>query len=159
VVENTGCLAATPPTTAQLGLANTRERLRLLYGHHASLRLDDGNGMVTATVLIPATAGEARDAEGALGLIKQLSPDVLFLDIQMPGMTGFDLLGLLEEDVPQVIFTTAFDQHAIRAFEVNALDYLLKPISPDRLTGALRRIEPSRPQRSLSQVFVRDGDR
>jgi two-component system, LytTR family, response regulator len=104
-------------------------------------------------------AGEARDAEEALGLIKQLSPDVLFLDIQMPGMTGFDLLGLIEEDVPQVIFTTAFDQHAIRAFEVNALDYLLKPISPDRLAVALRRIGPSRPQRPLSQVFVRDGDR
>lgn len=104
-------------------------------------------------------AGEARDAEEALVLIGQLSPDLLFLDIQMPGMTGFELLGLLEEDVPQVIFTTAFDQHAIKAFEVNALDYLLKPISPDRLAAALRRIGPSRSQKRLSQVFVRDGDR
>jgi two-component system LytT family response regulator len=104
-------------------------------------------------------AGEARDAGEALALIRESPPDLLFLDIQMPGMTGFDLLSLLEDDVPQVIFTTAFDQHALRAFEVNALDYLLKPISPDRLAAALLRVGPSRSRTRLSQVFVRDGDR
>lgn len=103
--------------------------------------------------------GEARNGAEALSLIKELSPDLLFLDIQMPGMTGFDLLGLLEDDVPQVIFTTAFDQHAIKAFEVNALDYLLKPVAPERLAAAIRRAGPSRPRESLARIFVRDGDR
>ena len=104
-------------------------------------------------------AGEAQNGEEALILIKRLSPDLLFLDIQMPGMTGFELLGVLEEDVPQVIFTTAFDKHAIRAFEVNALDYLLKPIAPARLAAALGRIGRARSQQLLSRVFVKDGER
>ena len=93
-------------------------------------------------------------------MIRDLSPDLLFLDIQYAvGMTGFDLLGLLEDDVPQVIFTTAFDKHAIQAFEVNALDYLLKPIAPERLAAAIRRAGPSNQGESLARVFVRDGDR
>jgi two-component system, LytTR family, response regulator len=74
-------------------------------------------------------AGEARNGEEALELIARLAPDLLFLDIQMPGMTGFELLERLD-DMPQVIFTTAYDQYAIHAFEINALDYLLKPIAP-----------------------------
>jgi two-component system LytT family response regulator len=103
-------------------------------------------------------AGEARNGEEALELIGRLAPDLLFLDIQMPGMTGFELLEQLD-DVPQVIFTTAYDQYAIQAFEVNALDYLLKPIAPNRLATALARLRP-RPERPrLEQVFVRDGDR
>jgi len=103
-------------------------------------------------------AGEARNGEEALELIARLAPDLLFLDIQMPGMTGFELLERLD-DMPQVIFTTAYDQYAIHAFEINALDYLLKPIAPDRLAAALSRLRP-RPERSrLEQVFVRDGDR
>jgi len=104
-------------------------------------------------------AGEARDAKEALSLIGELCPDLLFLDIQMPGMTGFDLLDRLEGEVPRVIFTTAFDEHAIKAFEVNALDYLLKPIAPERLAMALERVPPLRDMRRLSQVFVRDGER
>jgi two-component system LytT family response regulator len=104
-------------------------------------------------------AGEARNGEEALTLIGELSPDLLFLDIQMPGMTGFDLLGRLEDDVPQVIFTTAYDEHAIKAFEVNALDYLLKPIAPERLGAALKRVTPRRQAKRLSRVFVREGDR
>jgi len=84
-------------------------------------------------------AGEARNGEEALELIGRLAPDLLFLDIQMPGMTGFELLEQLD-DVPQVIFTTAYDQYAIHAFEVNALDYLLKPIAPNRLATALARL-------------------
>jgi two-component system LytT family response regulator len=104
-------------------------------------------------------AGEARNGEEALKLIGELSPDLLFLDIQMPGMTGFELLDRLEENVPQVIFTTAYDEHAIKAFEVNALDYLLKPIAPERLAAALRRVAPRRTPQRLSRVFVREGER
>jgi two-component system LytT family response regulator len=102
--------------------------------------------------------GEARNAEEALALVHKLAPDLVFLDIQMPGMTGFDLLEKLD-DVPQVIFTTAFDQYAIRAFEVNALDYLLKPIAASRLAAALSRVRPPSPPGQLERVFVRDGDR
>jgi len=82
--------------------------------------------------------GEARNADEAERMINALSPNLVFLDIQMPGGSGFDLLARLE-DPPSVIFVTAYDQYAIRAFEVNALDYLLKPIEPERLKNALRR--------------------
>ena len=103
-------------------------------------------------------AGEARSGTEALEMITNLIPDLIFLDIQMPGMTGFELLESLE-DVPQVIFTTAYDQYAIRAFEVNALDYLLKPIAPERLAAALARVHPRAETARLEQVFVRDGER
>ncbi|MBV9038212.1 MAG: response regulator transcription factor [Acidobacteriaceae bacterium] len=102
-------------------------------------------------------ASEAQDGEEALVAIRNVSPDLLFLDIQMPGMSGFDVLDRLDTNIPDVISTTAFDQHALRAFEVNALDYLLKPIAPERLAVALSRVMP-RSSRRLSQVFVRDGD-
>ncbi|HEY1205448.1 MAG: LytTR family DNA-binding domain-containing protein [Bryobacteraceae bacterium] len=102
--------------------------------------------------------GEARGVEEALELIPKLAPDLIFLDIQMPGMTGFDLLERLE-DVPQVIFTTAYDAYAIKAFEVNALDYLLKPIAPARLAAALAKVRPAPRLGRLERVFVRDGDR
>lgn len=103
-------------------------------------------------------AGEARSAAEALELIAQLDPDLLFLDIQMPGMTGFELLERLE-DLPAVVFTTAYDAYAIKAFEVNALDYLLKPIVPARLAAALARVRPRAERSRLEQVFVRDGER
>lgn len=102
--------------------------------------------------------GEARTGEEALGLIGELGPDLLFLDIQMPGMTGFELLEQLE-DLPAVVFTTAYDEYAIKAFEVNALDYLLKPIVPARLAAALARLRPRSSPVRLEQVFVRDGER
>jgi two-component system LytT family response regulator len=102
--------------------------------------------------------GEARSGNEAVALLRATMVDVLFLDIQMPGMTGFDVLEALD-DVPQVIFTTAFDHYAIRAFDVNALDYLTKPIAPDRLATALARLRPRLPLARLDQVFVRDGDR
>jgi two-component system LytT family response regulator len=102
--------------------------------------------------------GEARSGNDAIALLRATMVDVLFLDIQMPGMTGFDVLEALD-DVPQVIFTTAFDHYAIRAFDVNALDYLTKPIAPDRLATALARLRPRLPLARLDQVFVRDGDR
>jgi two-component system LytT family response regulator len=103
-------------------------------------------------------AGEARNGEEALALAAQLSPDLLFLDIQMPQMSGFDLLERLD-DVPQVIFTTAYDAYAIKAFEVNALDYLMKPIAPARLAAALAKVRPRPAPVRLERVFVRDGDR
>jgi two-component system, LytTR family, response regulator len=111
--------------------------------------------------------GEATNVEEALDQITKLNPDLIFLDIQMPGETGFDLLEKLEK-VPDVIFTTAFDEFATKAFEVNALDYLLKPIQPERLGAAINKIrkeqniDEQHDKRTLGQfdqVFVKDGDK
>ena len=108
--------------------------------------------------------GEGGNVDQAEEMIGSLAPELLFLDIQMPGGTGFDLLSRLE-DLPQVIFTTAYDEHAVRAFEVDALDYLLKPIDPRRLAEALGRAKSAQTARMpqpgavLEQIFVRDGDR
>jgi two-component system, LytTR family, response regulator len=108
--------------------------------------------------------GEAGNVDQAEELVVSLTPELLFLDIQMPGGTGFDLLGRLE-DLPQVIFTTAYDEHAVRAFEVDALDYLLKPIDPARPAEALSRAKSAvtartpQPGAVLEQIFVRDGGR
>ncbi|MBA4251908.1 MAG: DNA-binding response regulator [Chlorobiaceae bacterium] len=111
---------------------------------------------------------EAVNVDDAIEKITQLKPDLIFLDIQMPGKNGFDLLAQLD-NVPKVIFTTAYDEYALKAFEVNALDYLLKPIEPKRLEEAIRRIsvkelEESIPAKNFSlkaddRVFVKDGDR
>lgn len=84
--------------------------------------------------------GEAEDAASAAEVIERLQPDVVFLDIQMPGMSGFDLLDHVNVSA-NIIFVTAFDEYAIRAFEVNALDYLLKPVNPQRLAQAIERLE------------------
>jgi two-component system LytT family response regulator len=108
--------------------------------------------------------GEAAHVEETCRQVEALAPDLLLLDIQMPGGTGFDVLERLE-DPPDVVFTTAYDAHAVRAFQVNALDYLLKPIEPERLAEALERVRqrgraaraPSGPP--LERVFVRDGER
>ncbi len=115
--------------------------------------------------------GEAVNVEDAYEKIQILKPDLLFLDIQMPGKTGFDLLEMLDR-VPNVIFTTAYDEYALKAFEVNALDYLLKPIQPDRLGESVRKLLRQHHERILAgpdirtrkltsrdQVFVKDGDR
>ncbi len=84
--------------------------------------------------------GEADGASSALDLIAEMRPDLLFLDIQMPGASGFDLLDSIPAPVPAIIFCTAYDVHALRAFEVNAVDYLLKPVDPARLSQALLRL-------------------
>jgi len=84
--------------------------------------------------------GEADSVPSAIKAIQKLSPDVVFLDIQMPGESGFDLLEKTDVDA-HIIFVTAYDEYAIRAFEVNALDYLLKPVNPDRLAKALEKLE------------------
>lgn len=83
--------------------------------------------------------GEAQDGEAAIRKVEEDSPDLLFLDIQMPRMTGFDVLEVLGTNRPQIIFTTAFDEYAIQAFEVRALDYLLKPYEDERFSEALDR--------------------
>jgi two-component system LytT family response regulator len=84
--------------------------------------------------------GECGDGSSAVEKILELTPDVVFLDVQMPGMDGFDVLRTLpRENLPGIIFLTAYEQHALRAFEVHALDYLLKPIDDDRFTSALER--------------------
>ena len=110
--------------------------------------------------------GEAGDIDEARERIESLAPEVVFLDIQMPGGTGFDLLGQLDW-VPRIIFTTAYDRYAVKAFDVNALDYLLKPIEPERLAAALDKLQATPPaarraahkDSSLEQLFVRDGPR
>ena len=112
--------------------------------------------------------GEAMNADEAEQMVNELNPDLLFLDIQMPGRTGFQLLESLDS-APLVVFTTAYDEFALKAFEVNALDYVLKPIHPERLSEAVQKInekEKSRGGRSKDkklglddQVFVKDGDR
>jgi two-component system LytT family response regulator len=116
-------------------------------------------------------AGEAVDADDAVQKLATLKPDVLFLDVQMPGGDGFNLLERLEPPLPAVIFTTAYDEFAVKAFEFNALDYLLKPVDPNRLAAALEKLRQrgsSAPfeaghtaQHRLSledKVFVREGD-
>jgi two-component system LytT family response regulator len=118
---------------------------------------------------------EAANANEGIEKIDSLNPDLVFLDIQMPGKTGFDMLAELEK-APDVIFTTAYDDYALKAFEVNALDYLLKPVEPRRLADALQKLhlEESRDREGVSddeitvnktllhetdQVFVKDGER
>jgi len=116
---------------------------------------------------------EAANANEGIEKIDSLNPDLIFLDIQMPGKTGFDMLAELDK-APDVIFTTAYDDYALKAFEVNALDYLLKPVEPKRLADAIQKLhleddrEPIgedeiQVNRSLlhehDQVFVKDGER
>jgi two-component system, LytTR family, response regulator len=105
--------------------------------------------------------GEAGNIDEARERIEELAPELVFLDIQMPGGTGFDLLTQLD-CAPRVIFTTAYDQYAVKAFEVNALDYLLKPVEPDRLAAAIARLSvPGAAPRAipLEQLFIKDGPR
>lgn len=102
--------------------------------------------------------GEATTGEQALDLIPRLVPDVIFLDVQMPGMNGFELLEHLD-DVPQVIFTTAYDEYALKAFEVSALDYLVKPVIPARLAAAVAKLRPRQDRARLERVFVKEGER
>src|SRR6188474_1987623 len=82
---------------------------------------------------------EASNAGEGVEKIENINPDLIFLDIQMPGKTGFDMLSELDK-APHVIFTTAYDEYAVKAFEVNALDYLLKPVEPKRLADAIQKL-------------------
>jgi two-component system, LytTR family, response regulator len=83
--------------------------------------------------------GEASSCEGAIDLINSYKPQLIFLDIQLSGETGFDLLELIDNSI-KIIFVTAYDEYALRAFEVNAIDYLLKPVNPERLKESIERV-------------------
>lgn len=98
---------------------------------------------------------EAKNADEAKVLIELKQPDLIFLDIQMPEKSGFELLELLQH-VPTVIFTTAYDQYAIKAFEVSALDYLMKPIREERFAKAIEQVKKSIPLIADKQIFVKD---
>lgn len=95
-------------------------------------------------------AGQASDGVGALRLSGELKPDVVFLDVQMPGLTGFEVARrlLLLDSPPQLVFVTAFDQYAVDAFSVNAVDYVLKPVDADRLEQTLERVRQRRPNQA-----------
>ncbi|MDT0559145.1 LytTR family DNA-binding domain-containing protein [Ichthyenterobacterium sp. W332] len=84
--------------------------------------------------------GEANNGVDAVKMINEFKPDLVFLDVQMPGMTGFDVLTHVEE-LPQIIFSTAYDQYALKAFDVHAVDYLLKPYTKDRFKVAIERLQ------------------
>ena len=111
---------------------------------------------------------EAANLHDALALIQQHCPDLIFLDVQMPDGTGFDLLAALDH-TPTVIFTTAYDHYAMRAFDVSALDYLLKPVEPERLAQAIQKLpitaksesksDPETTYTSDGKVFIKDGER
>jgi len=116
--------------------------------------------------------GEAANAAEGIEKIESLSPDLIFLDIQMPGKTGFDMLMELEK-APHVIFITAYDEFALKAFEVNALDYLMKPVEPKRLADAIHKLQQAEEKELAAamaglsrgmlgendQVFVKDGEK
>src|SRR5882672_8473865 len=100
-----------------------RERLRTLLAHESDLEV----------------IGECVNGREAVAAVKKQRPDLLLLDIQMPELDGFQALAQLSQPLPAVIFVTAFDEHAVKAFEVHALDYLLKPFKPARLRAAIAR--------------------
>lgn len=112
--------------------------------------------------------GEADDVPAAQQAIAKLRPDLVLLDIQMPSGTGFDVLDGLDS-APMVVFTTAYDHYAVRAFEANALDYLVKPVVPERLAAAIARARTRQASNATEaprdllgpedQVFLRDGER
>ena len=124
-------------------------------------------------------AGEARDGKEAVFAISKSNPDLVFLDVQMPGMDGFEVVEALAQqgDVPQIVFVTAHDRHALRAFEVQALDYLLKPFNEERFTRVLARarkqvvgsaqisslqklLDSVRPRENYQQrLFIRENER
>ena len=114
---------------------------------------------------------EASNTDEAAAFLETMQPDVLFLDIQMPGKTGFEWLESWDGYLPEVIFTTAFDEYALKAFEVNALDYVLKPIELSRLSESIQKLDKRQIQQTRSittpnhvlgaqdQIFVKDGER
>jgi len=109
--------------------------------------------------------GEAGRVASAAEIIREEKPDAIFLDIQMPGASGFDLLGQLK-DAPKVVFVTAHTEHAARAFEVQAVDYLLKPVRPERLADAVKRLaavcaqaEQSVPYQAMDRICLRTPQR
>lgn len=115
---------------------------------------------------------EAQNGEEGIEKIKQQRPDLIFLDVSMPGMNGFEMLKKLDE-TPQVIFVTAFDEHALKAFDLQAIDYILKPIDPERLSQAIKKVysehaeiddsdfsaRASKLLEPHDKVFIKDGEK
>jgi two-component system, LytTR family, response regulator len=118
---------------------------------------------------------EAKNPEEGIAKIKEHKPDLIFLDIQMPGMTGFEMLKKLDY-IPKVVFVTAYDEYALQAFEVNALDYVMKPVDPERLNETIQKIHAQdeefqseekvpkydRSSRTLTitdKIFIKDGEK
>ena len=108
---------------------------------------------------------EAANGEEALILLEQFQPEVIFLDIHLPGMTGFDFLESINQ-IPKVVFTTAYDEYAIKSFDYNAIDYILKPIKKERLQKAISKLQLHEDQlkkeRSnifVNQVFIRESEK
>ncbi|MES2899083.1 MAG: LytTR family DNA-binding domain-containing protein [Pseudomonadota bacterium] len=110
--------------------------------------------------------GQAEHPDSALVLIRATRPDVIFLDIHMPGASGFDLLAMLDY-TPRIVFTTAYADYAIRSFDFNTVDYLLKPISAERLAAAVAKLRGEAQESDVtpaplsmdSKIFVKDGER
>ena len=130
--------------------APARDKLRRWLGAHADIEI----------------AGEAADGLAAAAAIEKLKPDAVFLDIQMPGLSGLEVAAQLEADTaPLLVFVTAFDEHAIRAFDLNAVDYLLKPYDRDRLEKTLHRLGERRgkatksPAVQTARAQTRSSDR
>lgn len=133
-----------------------REELKLLLANYSTIQI----------------VAEAVNAEEGIQKIKEHKPDLIFLDIQMPGMNGFEMLKKLDE-IPKVIFITAYDEYAIKAFEVDALDYLLKPVDPERLRDSLAKldqpeeeftsvidvVEKNKTLTAGDKVFIKDGEK
>ncbi|MGK0447932.1 MAG: two-component system LytT family response regulator [Polaribacter sp.] len=111
--------------------------------------------------------GEASHVDEAITLIEALKPDILFLDIHMPGKSGFDLLEELT-NVPDVVFTTAYDEYAVKAFEMNALDYLVKPLRDERFSKTIEKVKIELSKRITlepttlpmhQKIFIKDGEK
>ena len=152
-------------------------KLRTILIDDERLAREELRGLLSAHDFVEV-CGEAASAKAALEVVKEEKPDLIFLDIEMPGMNGFEFLEVLPAPHPHVVFVTAYDAFAVRAFEVNALDYLMKPVHPQRLATALARVrsytegEPKeesdagadrlktdKPFDENDRVFVKDGDR
>lgn len=147
--------------------------LQLLREHleeHNRLAEVGGSGLPRVEVV-----GECANGFEAVKEVADQEPDLVLLDIQMPKLSGFEVLELLAEPRPRIVFVTAHDEHALRAFEVHALDYLLKPVSRERLSEAIARVRPddgaipdpsvrelaaeARAHRFLERILVREGAR
>ncbi len=119
-----------------------RERVRMMLGMHDDM----------------AVVGECGDGQQAITAIREHRPDLVFLDVQMPGVDGFGVLRALEGDtLPYVVFVTAYDQYALRAFEVHALDYVLKPFNAERFSQALQRARTTIMRRAETDGSVDEG--
>jgi two-component system LytT family response regulator len=128
--------------------APARARLRRLLASHGEVEV----------------VGEAGDGAEALEMAARLAPEVLFLDVQMPEASGLDVAASLPDDGPMVVFVTAHDRYALQAFDARAVDYLLKPVEPERLARALQRLQAQRPGRRTSapaatQLLIADRGR